>query len=320
MQTALRWDPRVLEPIFKELYSLAMKDKKDFIPLLYNVTTSNKAMESYEGIGGEGLMEEWKYSNNQVFYEDIDEMWQKLVKNRKFSDGRIIERDFVDDLQLTEIKRRIASLADAVYKTQQLQAVEFLVNAFATTGPNWRGRIDNYAGPDGKPLCAVDHPYSPANDKDVQSNLGDKPLNLDSWDETAVAMQEWVDDKGNPMAVIPDTLIVHPYNARPAFKIAGLPDSDLPKYEPGSNNFDANMYMGNIKVIVNPFIRAKYRKNWFAADSARLKELNIWQWRRKIENGSITDFDTEVTKHKAVGRWGYGFLNYSFIFGHNVQE
>ncbi|MEC0139729.1 Mu-like prophage major head subunit gpT family protein [Paenibacillus macerans] len=320
MQTALRWDKRVLEPIFKELYSLAMKDKKDFIPLLYNVTTSNKAMESYDGIGGEGLMEEWKHSNNQVFYEDIDELWQKVVKNRKFSDGRIIERDFVDDLQLTEIKRRIASLADAVYKTQQLQAVEFLVNAFAITGPNWRGRIDNYAGPDGKPLCAVDHPYSPTNDKDVQSNLGNKPLNLDSWDETAVAMQEWVDDKGNPMAVIPDTVIVSPYNARAAFKIAGLPDADLPKYEPGSNNFDANMYMGNIKVIVNPFINPKYRKNWFAVDSARLKQFNIWQWRRKIENGTTEDFDSEVTKHKAVGRWGYGFLNYSFIFGHNVQE
>lgn len=319
MQTALRWDPRVLEPIFKELYSLAMKNKKDFIPLLYNVTSSTKKMESYDGAGGEGLMEEWGKSNNQVFYEDIDELWPTIIKNRKFSDGRIIERDFIDDLQLTEVKRRITSLADAVYKTQQLQAVEFLNNAFSVTGPNWRGRIDKYVGPDGKPLCAADHPYSPTNSVDVQSNLGNKELTIDSWDETAVAMQEWVDDKGNTMAVIPDTLIVAPYNARAAFKIAGLPDSELPKYEPGSNNFDANMYMGNIKVIVDPFINPKQRKNWFAADSARQKEFNIWQWRRKVENGSITDFDTEATKHKAIGRWGYGFLNYSFIYGHKVE-
>jgi len=319
MQTALRWDPRVLEPIFKELYSLEMKNKKDFIPLLYNVTTSSKRMESYDGIGGEGLMEEWSRSNNQVYYEDIDELWQKVIKNRKFSDGRIIERDFIDDLQLTEIKRRIASLADSVYKTQQLQAVEFLVNAFTATGPNWRGRDESYVGPDGKPLCAEDHPFSPTNSTDVQSNLGTSALTIDSWDATAVAMQEWVDDKGNTMAVIPDTLIVAPYNARAAFKIAGLPDAELPKYEPGSNNFDANMYMGNIKVIVNPFISPKNRKNWFAADSARMKQFNIWQWRRKVENGTMTDFDTEATKHKAIGRWGYGFTNYSFIYGHNVQ-
>lgn len=320
MQTALRWDPRVLEPIFKELYSLAMKNKKDFIKLLYNVTDSNKAMESYDGIGGEGLMEEWGHSNNQVAYEDIDELWQKVIKNRKFSQGRIIDKDFIDDMKLTEIKRRITSLADAVYKTQQLQAVEFLVNAFQTTGPNWRGRMDKYAGPDGKPLCAVDHPYSPTNSTDVQSNKGTLPLTIDNWDATAIAMQEWVDDKGTLMAVIPDTLIVAPYNARAAFKIAGLPEKDLPAYEPGSNHFDANMYQGHIKVIVDPFIAPTARKNWFAADSARLKDLNQWQNRRKVENGSITDFDTEASKFKAIGRWAYGFLNYSFIYGHEVTE
>ncbi|MEK8128359.1 Mu-like prophage major head subunit gpT family protein [Paenibacillus filicis] len=318
VQTKLQWHPNVLEPVFKELYNLAMKDKKDFIPLLYLVTNSEKDTESYNGAGGEGLMEEWKYSNNQVFYDEVDELWQKYIKNRKFSDGREIEKDFVDDLKLTEIQRRITSLADAVYKTQQLQAVEFLHNAFATTGPNWRGRVENYSGPDGQPLCSASHPYSPTNTVDVQSNLGTSALTLDSWDETAVAMQEWVDDRGNPMAVIPDTLIVAPYNARAAFKIAGLPDAELPKYEPGSNHFDANMYMGNIKVIVNPFIRPQFRKSWFAADSSRMKQFNIWQWRRKIENGSMTDFDTEVSKFKAIGRWGYGFTNYSFIYGHNV--
>ncbi|MEN1985880.1 Mu-like prophage major head subunit gpT family protein [Paenibacillus hubeiensis] len=320
MQTALRWDPKVLEPIYKELYALEMKNKKDFIPLLYNVTTSNKSMESYTGAGSEGTMEEWSHSNNQVHYEDIDELWEKIIKNRKFSDGRIIERDFIDDLKLSEITRRIKSLSGSVYKTQQMQAVEFLNNGFATTGPNWRGRIDKYAGPDGKPLFAADHPYSPTNSKDVQSNLGNSPLNIDTWDETAVKMQEWVDDRGDTMAVIPDTLIVAPYNARPAFKIAGLPDADLPKFEPGSNHFDVNMYQGTIKVIVNPFIPASKRKNWFAADSARLKQFNIWQWRRRIENGTLTDFDTEVSKFKAIGRWAYGFTNYSFIFGHNVQE
>lgn len=319
MQTALRWDERVMEAIFKELYSLEQKNKKDYIPLLYNIANSQKESESYEGIGAEGLMEEWSHSNNQVFYDDVDELWQKVIKNRKFSDGRIIERDFIDDLRLTEIKRRITSLADAEYKTQQLQAVEFINNAFAAQGANWRGRTDSYVGPDGKPLCSADHPYSPTNAKDVQSNLGNKELSIDSWDETAVAMQEWVDDRGNPLAVIPDTLIVHPYNARAAFKIAGLPDSELPRYEPGSNNFDANMYTGHVKVIVNPFISPKFRKNWFAADSGRMKRFNIWQWRRKPENGNITDFDTEVAKFKLVGRWAYGFTNYSFIYGHKVQ-
>lgn len=318
LQTKLSWDPRVLEPVFKELYETAMKDKKNFIPLMYQETNSTKDAESYEGVGGEGLMEEWGHSNNQVFYDSVDELWPTTIKNRKWSDGREIDRDLVDDLKLTSIRNKITSMADAVYKTQQLQAVEFLNNAFSATGPNFRGRTESFIGPDGQPLCSESHPYSPKNSKDVQSNKGTSPLSIDSWDETAIAMQEWVDDRGNPMAVIPDTIIVHPYNARAAFHIAGLPDKEVPPYEPDSSNYNVNMYMGHVNVIVNPFINPANRKNWWAIDSARLKQFNIWQWRRRPENGSITDFDTETTKFKVVGRWAYGFLNYSFIYGHQV--
>lgn len=319
--TKLQWDPRILEPVFREIYAREhANQKQNFIPLFYNEVNSNKDTEHYEGVGAEGTMEEWGYSNHQVHYDSVEELWPKSIKNRKFSDGREIDRDWIDDLKLSQIRQRIQSMARSVHRTQQLQAAEFLNNAFVTTGPNWRGRLDNYAGPDGRPLCATDHPFSPTNDKDVQSNKGNSPLSIDSWDATAVAMQEWVDDRGNPMPMIPDTLIVHPYNARAAFQIAGLPEKELPPYEPGSNEFNANMYMGNIKVIVCPFIRAENRKNWFAVDSSRLKDLNIWQWRRKPETGNITDFDTETLKFKVVGRWAYGFLDYTFIYGHEVLD
>lgn len=318
--TKPQWDPDVLEPVFDSIFTReSEKQKKNFIPLLYNEMSSNKDTESYEGVGAEGTMEEWGYSNNQVHYDEVKELWEKRIKNRKFSDGRQIDRDFIDDLKLTQIRQRIESLARSVHRTQQLQAVEFLNNAFSTAGPNWRGRTDSYAGPDGKPLCAEDHPYSPTNSTDTQGNKGNSPLNIDSWDDTAVKMQEWVDDRGNPMPMVPDTLIVAPHNARAAFQIAGLPESDLPKYEPGSSDFNANMYMGHINVIVNPFIKAANAKNWFAVDSSRLKDLNIWQWRRRPENGNITDFDTEVLKYKVVGRWAYGFKDYSFIYGHEVE-
>lgn len=319
MQTKLRWDPRVLEPVFKDIYSMAQEGKKDFIPDFYDIVTSTKDMESYEGVGSGTTFEEWGHSNNQVFYSDVDEMWPVVMKNRKFSGGRQIERDFIDDLKITKIKDLITSLSDDEYRTVQMQASEFLNNAFSTSGTNWRGRTESYLGPDGKPLCATDHPYSPDNDVDVQSNLGNKELSIDSWDETAVAMQEWVDDRGNPLNVIPDTIIVAPYNARMAFKIAGLPDPGANfKYEPGSNNFDSNMYMGNVKVIVDWFIHPSNRKNWFAADSTRMKRFNKWQWRRKVEKGSIVDFNSEVASFKAIGRWAKGFTNYSFIYGHKV--
>lgn len=314
MQTKLLWDKDVLEPVFRELYTREMKDRPDFIPKLYDVQGSNKDTESIEMIGGEGLMEQWKMSNNQVFYDDVNELWQKYFQHEKFSLGREIDRDFVDDLKLTAIRDRIRSMADAVYKTRQYQAVELYNNAFTTSGVNFRGRSYNSALPDGKALCANDHPYSPTNSTDVQSNYGTDELSIDSWDETAVKMQEWVDDRGNLMAVMPDTLLVAPYNARRAFQIAGIPGKGE-GYEPDAGNFNVNMYEGQIKVIINPYL--KNRKAWFAIDSKRMMNACKWFDRRKPENGTITDFDTEVAKFKVVGRWSKGAIDWSFVFGHN---
>jgi len=318
MQTKLQWNHNVLEPVFRELYTREMKDKKDYIPMMFDVETSTKDTESVEMIGGEGLMEEWGRSNNQVFYDDVDELWQKYFKHRKYSLGREIERDFVDDLKLTAIKDRIRGMADATYKTQQMQGVEWFNNGNLTAGAvDFRGRVYDAKLPDGKALFATDHPYSPTNSADVQSNLGNSPLSIDAWDNTAVKMQEWKDDRGNLMAVKPDTLIVSPYNARAAFQIAGIPGKGQ-GYEPGSSDFNVSMYEGNIKVIVNPFFTNS--KAWVAADNARMKRAMKWFWRRRPESGSITDFDTEVAKYKVVGRWSYGCIDWSFGFGHYGQE
>lgn len=313
IQSALQWDPLVLESVFRELYAREMKGKKDFIPMLFDVNGSDKATESIDMVGGEGLMEDWARSNKQVFYDNVDELWQKFFTHRKFSLGREIDRDFVDDVKLTAIKDRIRSMADAVYKTRQMQAVELFNNGDkTTTAVDFRGRAYNAAIPDGKSLFATDHPYSPTNSADTQSNKGTDELSIDSWDDTAVKMQEWVDDRGNLMAVIPNTLIVAPYNARRAFQIAGIPGKGE-GYEPGSANHDINMYEGDITVIVNPFL--KNRKAWFAADKARMMNANKWFDRRKPENGSITDFDTEILKYKVVGRWSYGTVDWSWAFG-----
>ena len=318
MQTAVQWDRDVLENVFRELYSRAMTNKKDFIPLMFGVESSTKAVESIEMIGGEGLMEEWSQSGNSVKYEDVNELWQKYFRHIKYSDGRTIERDFIDDLKLTAIRDRIRSLADSVYKTQQLQAVEWFNNMDQTTSAvNFRGRTYNAALPDGKALIATDHPYSP-DDSTAQSNKGTSELSIDAWDDTGVNMQEWQDDMGNPMVVIPDTLIVAPYNARRAFQIAGMPGKEAAKYEPDSANYNINIYQGEITVIVNPFINPAKRKNWVAADGARMKRAQKWFWRRKVENGSVTDFDTEIAKHKAIGRWSYGCVDWSWGFGHVV--
>jgi hypothetical protein len=322
VQSYLQWDPLVLQPVFRGIYQNEMDAKlaKDFIPQLYGVETSEKALELFEGAGGEGLMVPWKESNNQVAYGQVEELWKATFTHEKFSLGREIDRDFIDDLKLPQLRNIITTMADAVYKTQQMQAAQPFNNAFTATGSNYYGKSYNSVGPDGKKLVASDHPYSPENSTDTQSNVivsgatTNPPLDIDAWDAASIAMQGWVDDRGVLQAAMADTILVAPKNMRTAFQIAGI-DGKGWGYEPGSNQFNVNVYEGVVKVIVSPFLTNA--DAWFAIDSARLKEMNKWFWRRKPENGTITDFDTEVAKFKVIGRWSFGWTSPWFLMGSN---
>lgn len=315
MQTALAWDKMVLESVFRELYIREMTNKKDYIPTMFDVQKSDKATESVEMIGGEGLMEDWKFSNNQVKYEDVNELWQKYFTHAKYSLGREIDRDFVDDLKLTSIRDRIRGLADAVYKTGQMQGAQWFNNGTATAGAiDYRGRVYDAALPDGQALFSTAHPYSPTNSVDVQSNLITDALSIDSFDKAFVQMQQWKDDRGNLMAAMGDTLYVSPALRRIALQITGLPNGRYDNFEPGNADHNANVYAdGSIKVVVNPFFTNSTQ--WVLADSTRMKNAMKWFNRRLPETGSITDFDTEVAKYKVVKRCSFGTIDWSWGVG-----
>lgn len=316
MQTILQWDNKVLEPVFRELYSQEQKSMPDYIPQMFAVENSDKNVESIEMIGGEGLMEEWGHSNNQVYYSDIQELWQKYFKHQKFSDGREIDRDLIDDLKLTAIKDRIRSLAGSVYHTRQKQAAEWFVNGDkTTTAIDFRGRTYNAALPDGKALFATDHPLAPNDNGPGQSNKGTELLSVDAVDDTYVIMQQWTNDKGVLLPIMPDTLFVGPSNRRRALQIAGIQGKGE-GYEPDSGNFNINVWNGDLKVVVNPYFVGGNKNAWVFADSRRMKRAMKWFERRKPENGTMEDFDTEVKKFKVVGRWSHGCIDWTWGFGH----
>lgn len=319
VQSPIQWDPYVLEKVFRGIYDQEMntKIKRDFVPVLFGVESSEKALEYYEGVGGEGLMVPWEESNNQVAYGRVQELWKATYRHEKFSLGREIERDFIDDLQLVQLKDRLTRMADAEYKTIQYQAAQDFNNAFSTSGTDYYGRPYAAIGPDQKALCVADHPFSPSNATDVQSNLMTKELTIDTWDEVTVAMQQWVDDRGVLQATLPDTVLVHPYNKRVAFQIAGI-DGRGQGYEPGSSDFNINVYQGDLTVIVNPFLRSQTA--WFAIDSSRMRSLHKWFWRRRPSGGQIEDFDTEVAKFKRVGRWSWGWNSPWWVYGSTGED
>jgi phage major head subunit gpT-like protein len=285
----------LLLPGLRTIYDLHIKSLPDFMGQLFNVQSTTKKTEESLGVGALGLMEAW---TGTVAYEDPNKGYKASYTQAKFSKGLQIEEEMVRYDQYNEIKKRTKKLATSANYTRQVHGAGVFNNAFATV-----------LGPDGKVLCATDHPYSPS-DSTAQSNKGTTALSLDAVDTTYVAMTAWTDDKGNKVAINPDTLIVPPGLRKTALEIVKSPKN------PTNADNAINVYEGEFKVIVLPFLTDT--NNWFMADSTLMKDFLNWYDSRKPDFSDTVDFDTEVAKYKVVGSWAYGWDHWQFLYGHLV--
>lgn len=289
---------RMLDPYIFKVYELVIERGRDYAKDLFNVNTSKLAEERVTGIGAADLPKPWS-DTGQVYYSDVDPLWDKVFRHDKWSLGIKIEKDLWDDAQHAEVKQRVQRVIDSHYRFRQLHAHSLLNNAFDS----------NYPIPDGKPLCATDHPASPDNTTLLQSNLGTAELDVDSLEETRIAMMMFKDDKGKELLTIPDLLIVPPALEMRALEIvrsAGRPDT--------SDRAD-NVRRGAYEVLTLPLLTNS--KAWFLVDSKRMMQFNLWFDRRKPVPERAEDFDTEVLKWKLVTRFSYGTTHWAWIYGNN---
>ena len=295
MQIRENW-AELLEPGLRRIFDRHLGRKRDYLRTIYNVESSTKAVERTLGIGGLGLMEEWTATGNKVAYEDFNKGFVATFIHKKFSKGLAIERELVEDDQYGEIRKRVRALADVVYYTRQVHAAQPFNQAFG-----------GLLGPDGKPLCAPDHPVAPGSNN-TYSNVTDAPLSADAVEAARTAMKSWTDDKGNLLPVEPDTLIVPPALRKKALVIA---DSDK---EPDTDLNNINVWRGALRVIEWDFLTNP--NAWFLVDSSRMQQFLHWFDRRvpRLEADG-ENFDTEVGRWKVVGRWSYGWEDASFIYG-----
>jgi hypothetical protein len=314
----------IYEPIVRGVYTQSVEAQKDYIPLLCSVNKTTKEREHYEGVGARGLMKPWSESGKSVYYEDREKHFPSQIPQVKYSTGTQIDRDWFDFNKHQEIKSEVTNLADSVYNTRQLQIVEPFKNAFTTTGTDYNGNtiLGGTAVPDGKALCATDHPWSPTNSVNTNDNLTSLSLDYDAWHEVQVRGQNWTDSKGNKMPVMFDCLMVSPRLMSIAYQLAGMnakqADNASALYVPEQANFSLNIYRGTFDVIVNPYLPNAY--NWFAINKSRMRRYHQWNEFRKPDFKNETDFDSEVFKYAVIGLWGHGIQDWSWMIGSNASS
>lgn len=234
MQVSENWGELLL-PGLRHIFNQHIKDMPDYLSKIYSVENSTKAQEFTLGTGDIGTMDPWTGS---VSYEDFDKGFKATYTHKKYSKGIQVERELVDDDQYAEIKKRVKKLGRTVYYTTQTHAASTFNNAANA----------QVLGPDGKPLCASDHPKMPGS-ASVISNLGTRELTAENVDLVRNEMVQWTDDKGNLILIQPDTLIVPVSLRKKATIIAET------KEEPDTADHAVNVYAGGaLKVIEWPFL------------------------------------------------------------------
>lgn len=296
----------LLEPGLREIFDIATSRPNPVLEALFRVQESRKSQENYQGMGAVGIVPPF---NGTVPYTDFDAGYKKSIKNYTFALGMQVERELVDDDQYGEIRRRAETIGDAFRITVEHDASQVFINGFTDSGQNRMG--DSIAGPDAVGLLSTVHPHSPRKSGSTQANEGTLDLNLSNLDTTRQAMMNFTDDQDQLLGIMPDMLLIPPELERTATQIL----SERALYEPGSGQFDVNMFAGKIRPVV--WNRLTDSNAWFLIDSNLMKRHLIFQWRIQPEFAMEDDFDGILAKFRGYMRYGMGWTDWRWIYGQN---
>jgi phage major head subunit gpT-like protein len=145
------------------------------------------------------------------------------------------------------------------------------------------------------------------------SNAGTSALSKTSVAATRILMRKFRNDVSERIIINPDTLIVPDNLVYTATEIVGT--------EKGLNSAEGtiNVHYKQFKVI--PYLRLDDydTNNWFMVDMELMKKLLIWINRISPETNNTIDWETFMIKESIYGRFGNGFLDWRFVYGHNVS-
>ena len=288
----------LLEPGLREIFYETYDQIPSMINEIFSVNTTSNPYEEDVSIG---TMGEFPKFQGTVEYDRPYEGYKKLYEFPEFAKGFRIERKLYDDERYNVINKRPAGLAISASRRREEDAAEVFNNAFDS----------NYTGPDGKELCASDHPSKAPDGPATRSNAGTLELNHANLQTTKNAMRQFVDDRGGKISVVPDTLVVPVALEETAWELI---QSDL-KINTAENN--PNIHYGRYRLIVWDYLDND--DAWFLIDSRYAKLFLNWFDRAPLEFAMEEDFDTLVAKYRAYMRYNAGWSDWVWVYGNDAS-
>jgi hypothetical protein len=268
---------------------------------LFNVYQGQKDTDHFENFGAISP-DAWRSFNNSGVPASVgfDRGYKTNITPGEFIVELPVRRKFIEDNLYPQIMNPVLQLGDSYALLTETDAASVFNNAFS----------GSFVGGDAVALCSAAHPNAPDNAGVTQSNTGTLPLNVANLETTRLAMQAYKDDKGNLVAVQPDTIIVPPaleYTARQAV---------LSSEDPTTANRAINARADAYNIVRWDYLTDA--NDWFMVDSVRMKMNLLWNDRVPLDI-HLKAGDTSVqATWIARARYGYGWTDWRWIYGNHV--
>ena len=289
-----------LNKVFKDKYN----DLPRMIPKLYNIFKSTSAWNEFYNVGSIPDPVEF---NGKLETLSIDPGFHTKIEDKPYAGKIQIERKLLDDDQYGVIVERGAGLKAASMRKQEKLGVEPFAHAFSAA-------FTFMTSEEGVALCSDSHTTkSTVSTSTGFDNAGAETFSKSAVATTRVGMAGFKSDIGERIDIPDDLALVLPtYLHDQGMEIVGS-DKD-----PESANNTKNVHQGRYEVIEHPRLDDHDTNNWFMVSKSRMKNDLIWIDRMPVEINFNIDFNTFQNEVSTYFRCGYGFLDWRWIYGHQV--
>ena len=286
-----------LEPGLNALFGLEYKQYADEWTEIFETETSDRAFEEEVMLAGFSNAAV-KPEGQGVTFDDAQETFTASYTNETIALAFAITEEAIEDNLYDRLASRYTkALARSMASTKNIKGAAVLNNAFDA----------NFAGGDGKALCATDHPTlagSFANELTTAAELNETSL-----EQSLIDIAAFTDERGLKIAaqgtklIIPSALQFTADRLMNSAGRVGTADNDI--------NAIRNMGMIPQGYTINHYLTSA-KKFFIKTDVPNgLKHFN----RSPIKTSMEGDFDTGNVRYKARERYVFGFSDPRGIFG-----
>lgn len=285
--------------IVKEIFT--MESSKNFAEKL----TSETSLGGFEPVGESGA-----YPTSS-----FQEGYSKVIEPETWKNSFSVSQEMIEDANMGKVKKPARSFALSWGRTREDFGAKLLMAGFSgsmTVGAK------SFAATtaDGANLFSTAH-TSKTGGAANQSNFFNADISYDTICRMEENMQNFTDDDGNILNVMPDTIIVpnHAYIKDIVFNAVGI------EQKPGDANHTYNMQYGKWNIIVwpylNPYVSAltglTAGKDPIIMMDSSFNEAfygAVWFERVKLAIKSYVDENTDDNVWKGRARFNAGFNNW----------